>query len=78
MAAEVVTNTSAKFDKEFREHFSESLIAAGSSPGETEKLLKSLERGEFKVGPSRDMVLKQSLELIENIAAELAKMQWKF
>lgn len=67
-----------KFDEEFREHFSQSLSAAGSSPEETEKLLQSLERGEFKVGPSRALVLLQSLKLIEDIAVELAKMRWKF
>jgi Protein of unknown function (DUF4238) len=67
-----------KFDKGFREHFFQSLSAMGSSPEETEKLLQSLELGKFKVRPSRAVVLLQSLKLIENIAAELAKMRWRF
>jgi hypothetical protein len=68
----------AKFDRGFREHFVQSLSVMGSSPEETEKLLQSLERGKFKVRPSRSVVLLQSLKLIENIAVELAKMRWKF
>jgi hypothetical protein len=67
-----------RFDQEFRENLSASLSQKGYSVDEIRAFVQSLERGEFKVGPSRDLVLIQSLKLIDNLSFELSKMRWRF
>ena|SRR5258707_11950085 len=43
-----------------------------------QEFFQFLERGEFKVGPSRELVLVQSLKLLDGLGVELSKMNWKF
>lgn len=53
-------------------------LAAGASPEEVEQQLQVLQRGGFKVRPSRDLVLVYALKQIGNLALELSRMRWIF
>jgi hypothetical protein len=67
-----------RFDQDFRQSLSKSLSENGSSADDIREFFQFLERGEFKVGPSLELVLVQSLKLIDGLGVELSKMNWKF
>jgi hypothetical protein len=67
-----------KFEPQFRQRFSQDLLALGDSPGDIQDLFQALERGDFEVSPPRGLVLLQTIKQIPNLALELSKMRWIF
>ena len=68
----------ARFDQEFRESLSSGLSDKGCSAADIQQFLQSVQHGEFKIAPSRDLVIVQSLNLIGDVATALSRMRWKF
>lgn len=66
----------AKFDPEFRKNMRNSMKETGATPEEIDELFRVLEAGQFKVSPSKEFILKQSLDMIPTLHAELIKMRW--
>jgi hypothetical protein len=66
----------AKFHKGFRANVRSSLKQAGATSDEITALFHAMETGRFKVTPTKEYVLWQSLKMIELLQAELKQMRW--
>ena len=67
----------ANYEPKFREPVRKRLLASGMADTEIEAILKSVGQGNYKIKPSREMVLIQAISQIENIHSELLKMKWQ-
>jgi hypothetical protein len=66
----------AKFDPEFRKNMRNSLEETGSTSDEINECFRLIDAGQFKVTPSKEFILKQALDTIDLLQAELRKMRW--
>jgi len=67
----------AKFHKGFRKNVRNSLKQTGATSQEIDELLHAGESGQWKVSPTKDYVLTESLRMIQVLQAELKQMRWK-
>ena len=67
-----------KFSPKFRKSVTESLIKAGATLEDIEEQFRIIELGGYRVRPHKQLVLIQSLCLIEKLHGELIKMNWCF
>ena len=66
----------AKFDEGFRENMRNSLKQVGTAPDEITEFFSAMENGQFKVTPTKEFILAQSLQMIELLETELKQMRW--
>jgi hypothetical protein len=67
-----------RHDAAFREALIRDFREIGTSPEEVEKLMASLERGEFKMTASRDFIVTTFLVSLDQAADLFCKMEWSF
>lgn len=66
-----------KHAPEFRERVRKIGLRIGKTEAEIEAELKSVGQGDYKIKPSREAVLMESMKLIVVIHAELSEMKWQ-